>query len=233
MVFAILLMHETNFDRQPLPGLRGIVAAYRELLASPVFRGYAFLTTFASAGFFAFLGGAPYVVIELMGRTPSEYGWYFAFSAIGYMSGNLFSGRMSMRLGIDRMIGLGLALNLAGALLMVFFWAVGGLVPLALFGPMLLFAVGNGLNIPNGVAGAISFNPRRAGTASGLSGFLQMSVGAGASAFVGHLITDSQLPLALVMTGTTILGIVFYVRLLATNRREAAAKAVLATTPAA
>ena len=232
-VFAVLLLHESNFDRQPLPGLRGMVAAYRELLASPVFRGYAFLTTFASAGFFAFLGGAPYVVIELMGRTSSEYGWYFALSAIGYMSGNLFSGRMSMRLGIDRMIGLGLALNLAGVSLMLMLWAAGSMVPLALFGPMLLFAIGNGLNLPNGIAGAISVDPRRAGTASGLSGFLQMSAGAGASAFVGHVITDSQLPLALVMTGTTILGIVFYVRMLATNRRDAAAKAVPATSPTA
>ena len=229
-VFAMLLLHESNHNRQPLPGLGGMAASYVILLRSPIFRGYAFLTTFASASFFAFLGGAPYVVIELMGRSPSEYGWYFALSACGYMGGNLFSGRMSMRIGIDRMIGIGLALNLAGAVTMLLLWAADYFVPLALFGPMLLSAIGNGLNIPNGNAATISVIPARAGAASGIAGFIQMSVGAGASALAGHLITSSQLPLALIMTAATLLSIAIYVRLLAANRREAETAA--ATTPA-
>ena len=231
-VFAVFLLHESNFDLQPMPGLRGLAAGYGELLVSPVFRGYALLTTFASAGFFAFLGGAPYIVIEIMGRPPSEYGWYFALSAIGYMSGNLISGRMATRVGIDRLIGFGLVMNVLGASLMLVLWAAGSMVPLALFAPMLLYAIGNGLNIPNGTAGAISVNPRRAGAASGLSGFLQLSVGAGASALVGHLVTDGQLPLAIVMLSSSLLGIVFYVRLVAANRRIAAARPATLTTAA-
>ncbi len=230
-VFSVLLLHESNRNPQPLPGLSGIAASYGTLLRSPIFRGYSFLTAFASAGFFAFLGGAPFVVIEIMGRPPSEYGWYFMLSATGYMGGNLFSGRMSMRIGIDRMIGLGLALNLAGALLMLALWAAGAMVPLALFAPMTLSAIGNGLNVPNGNAGAISVDPSRAGAASGLSGFLQMAVGAGASALAGHLIVDSQLPLALIMAGATLIGFAFYARLLSENRRLAA-DAATATTPA-
>ncbi len=229
-VFAVLLLHESHHNRQPLPGLGGMAASYAILLRSPIFRGYAFLTTFASASFFAFLGGSPYVVIELMGRSPSEYGWYFALGAFGYMSGNLFSGRMSMRIGIDRMIGIGLALNLAGAVLMLLLWAADYFVPLALFAPMLLSAIGNGLNIPNGNAAAISVIPSRAGAASGLAGFIQMSIGASASALAGYFITTSQLPLAVIMTAATLLGIAFYVRLLAANRREATAAA--ATNPA-
>lgn len=230
-VFAALNLHESNHDLQPLPGLRGMFTAYRGLLALPVFRGYAFLTAFASAGFFAFLGGAPYVVVELMGRPPSEYGWYFALSALGYMTGNLISGRMSVRMGVDRMVGLGLGCNLIGATLILILWASGPNVPLVLFGPMILFAVGNGLTLPNGTAGAVSANPRRAGAASGLSGFLQMSLGAGASALAGHLVTDSQFPVALMMIATSVVGFVFYLRILATNRREAA-KALPVTAPA-
>ena len=231
-VFAVLLLHESNHNRQPLPGIRGMATSYGILLGSPVYRGYALLTTFASAGFFAFLGGAPYVVIELMGRPPSEYGWYFALSAIGYMSGNLVSGRITVRVGIDRMIGLGLALNLAGGLTMLLLWAAGHFTPLALFGPMMLSAIGNGFNNPNGNAGAISVDPGRAGAASGLTGFLQMSVGAGASALAGHLIIGSQLPLALIMTAAALIATGFYIRLLAVNRRESAFSATQITTPA-
>ena len=231
-VFAVLLLHESNYNRQPLPGIGGMAASYAVLLRSPIFRGYAFVTTFAGASFFAFLGGAPYVVIELMGRPPSEYGWYFALSAVGYMTGNLISGRISMRIGVDRMIGIGLAFNLAGAVTMLLLWAVGYFVPLALFGPMMLSAIGNGLNIPNGNAGAISVIPARAGAASGLSGFIQMGVGAASSALAGHLITDSQLPLALIMGCATLIAIALYLRLLALNRRDAADAAAPATTPA-
>ncbi len=220
-LFAVLLLHESNSQLQPLPGLGGFAASYAELLRSPVFRGYAFATTLASASFFAFLGGAPYVVVELMDRPPSEYGWYFALSAIGYMSGNLVSGRLSMRIGIDRMIGVGLAFNLAGGVLMFVLWAAGWFVPLALFAPMTLSAIGNGLNIPNGTAGAISVIPRRAGAASGLTGFLQMAFGAGASALAGHLVIESQLPLAFIMTGATLIGIAVYLRLMVINRQAA------------
>ena len=58
-LFAVLLLHESNRSPVPLPGLYGFVASDGELLRSPVFRGYAIVTTLAGAGFFAFLGGAP------------------------------------------------------------------------------------------------------------------------------------------------------------------------------
>jgi DHA1 family bicyclomycin/chloramphenicol resistance-like MFS transporter len=51
-------------------------------------------------------------------------------------------------------------------------------VPWALFGPCILLAIGNGLSVPNAMAGAISVDPRIAGTASGLAGFLQMLIAA-------------------------------------------------------
>lgn len=206
VVAAYLVLGETNRARLPLPGVEGLITSYARLLRSPLFRGYAFGVSFSSAGFFAFLGGAPYVMIEVMGRPASEYGLYFMMGAAGYMTGNFISGRASTRVGIDRMFVIGVGLTLAGSLVMLGLALAGVLTPLALFGPMVISAIGNGLSLPNGVAGALSVDPRIIGASSSLSGFLQMSVGAAASMLVGHLVSDSQLPLALVMTGSAILA---------------------------
>ncbi|MEE8271123.1 MAG: multidrug effflux MFS transporter [Alphaproteobacteria bacterium] len=221
--FALLLLHESNHRRTSLPGIGGMIVSYRRLLRSPVFRGYAFMTTFSSAGFFAFLGGAPYVMIELMGRSPSEYGLYFIMSAVGYMAGNFMSGRGSVRLGIDRMIGMGVGFSLLGGLTMLALALVGFMTPMALFGPMVLYAIGNGLTIPNGIAGAISVHPRIAGAASGLAGFLQMAIGAGASALVGHLVAESQLPLAVMIFSAALCAMFAHLFTLLANRRTALA----------
>ena len=223
---SFLLLGETNQARLPLPGLAGMLSSYGRLGRSALFRGYALTISFTSAGFFAFLGGAPYVTVEVMGRSPSDYGLFFMIAAIGYMAGNFVSGQTSPRFGIDRLIGWGVRLTLATALFMSALAAAGFVTPLALFGPMVIFAFGNGLVMPNGVAGAVSVDPRRAGAASGFAGFLQMSVGAGASAFVGHLVADSQLPLTLVMTAAAGLAVLAHATI-----RGAQHRAALADTP--
>ena len=50
-----------------------------------------------------------------MGRTSAEYGIWFAVTSLGYMSGNFTASRLSQRFGIDAMIMLGIAFELAGA----------------------------------------------------------------------------------------------------------------------
>ena len=221
-IAGLLLVGETLPAPQPLPGITGLLTAYGGLLRRPVFRGYAGQTAFSTAGFFAFLGGAPYVVVEIMDRPPREYGVYFVLTAVGYMFGNFVSGRLAQRAGIDRMLGAGAVLSFFGTVAMTAFGIAGVLTPLALFGPMVLFSVGNGLTVPNGIAGSISVDPLVAGTASGLTGFLQMSIGAGASVLTGVLVAGagSQLPLTLVMLATTSIGILAH---LATQRALRAA----------
>ncbi len=208
VVLCFMLLGETHRIRLPFPGPAGMLSSYFRLLRSPLFLGYALGISFASASFFAFLGGAPYVMIEIMGRPPSEYGLYFMMGGAGYMSGNFISGRVSTRFGVERMFTAGTVITLCGALMMLVGALAGVLTPLALFGPMMISAIGNGLSLPNGFAGAVSVDPRITGAASGLAGFLQMGLGASASFLVGYMLTDSQLPLALVMTASSALAVV-------------------------
>lgn len=213
LALAVPLLRETNHDRQPLPGIGGMLSSYRALLRVPAFRCYAFQISFSTAGFFAFLGGAPYVVIDLMGRSPAEYGLYFALGAAGYMVGNFLAGRHSARLGIDRMIGIGVIVSLAATATMLVLALAGVDHPLALFLPLTAFALGNGMSLPNGLAGAISVNPRIAGAASGLAGFLQMGAGTLASIVAGVIVLHGAAAMILVMLTASALAVYFWVAL--------------------
>jgi DHA1 family bicyclomycin/chloramphenicol resistance-like MFS transporter len=74
-------------------------------------------------------------------------------------------------------------------------------------------AMSNGLVLPNGIAGAISVNPRMAGAAAGLSGALQMATGAFAAMLVGHGqdLDPSQYPMIWTMLGCGILSLLVFV----------------------
>ena len=55
------------------------VREYPELLLSPRFWGYSAASAFTGGAFFAFLGGSPYVGIEIYGLSPAGLGAYFAY----------------------------------------------------------------------------------------------------------------------------------------------------------
>jgi DHA1 family bicyclomycin/chloramphenicol resistance-like MFS transporter len=70
-----------------------------------------------------------------------------------------------------------------------------------LFLPIAFAEIGDGLSQPSVMAAALSIHPRIAGTASGLMGFLQMTMAAVGSFAVALLPHDSPLGLILVFSG--------------------------------
>jgi DHA1 family bicyclomycin/chloramphenicol resistance-like MFS transporter len=58
---------------------------------------------------------------------------------------------------------------------------------------------GNGMLLPNSIAGAVSVRPQAAGTASGVTGFVQMAIGAAAAQFASHVLAEAMTPLPMAM----------------------------------
>jgi MFS transporter, DHA1 family, multidrug resistance protein len=172
------------------------------LLASAKFHGYVLAGSLGSAPFFTFLGGGPHVVVTLMGRSSAEFGLWFALTSLGFMSGNFTASRLSRRFGVDVMILAGIAAELIGAVLTC--TLVAGLPdsgPAIIFLPQFLMSYGNGLLLPNSIAGAVSVRPQAAGTASGMFGFTQMAVGAASTQIVSMLLAGAAtaMPMAWMM----------------------------------
>jgi DHA1 family bicyclomycin/chloramphenicol resistance-like MFS transporter len=181
-------------------GFRTDLAA---LAGSASFYGYVLCAAFGSGPFFAFLGGGPHAIVTIMGRSPAEFGVWFAVSSVGYMSGNFVTSRLSVRYGIDAMIRHGFTIEAIGAGCAI---VLAGLAPDAgpaiVFLPQLVIGFGNGVMLPNAIAGAVSVRPQAAGTASGFLGCVQMTIGAGFVQLGGLVLADADtvMPLALLLT---------------------------------
>jgi DHA1 family bicyclomycin/chloramphenicol resistance-like MFS transporter len=129
------------------------------------------------------------------------------------MSGNFVAARITPRVGLDRMVVIGSVLVVVGTGLAAALLGSGMWTTLALVGPMMLTTFGNGLAIPNAQAGAISVDPVLAGTASGLSGFVQMLVAALVSQAVGMLQNGTPYPMLGFMVGCAVLSLLGFVLL--------------------
>lgn len=176
-------------------GFHSILPDFAGLLRQRTYCGYSLQIAGTAVTFLSFVGSAPYVTVRLLGRPPSDYGLYFIAIAAAYIVANFTAARISPRLGIDRTITLGVSISVAGAVAGVLLYLAGLHSMWAYFGPMALVTFGHGLCLPTGFAGAVSVEPRLAGAAAGLSGFLQMATGATASYVVGSLMADTAGPM--------------------------------------
>jgi DHA1 family bicyclomycin/chloramphenicol resistance-like MFS transporter len=177
------------------------------LMQSRRFLGYVLCGGTNSALFYAFLGGAPHVVITLMGKSSFELGVWLASASLVYAVGNYCSARYSMRFGSDTMVAAGAIVGVFGglsAVVLVVLFPQGG--PIVVIIPQWITALANGFLMPNALAGAISVRPHAAGAASGIHGFMQMFIGAVCAQWVSHLLVGATtaLPMAWVLFGASV-----------------------------
>jgi len=73
-----------------------------------------------------------------------------------------------------------------------------------IFLPQIVIGFGNGLLLPTSIAGAVSIRPQVAGTASGVTGFIQMAIGAAAAQLGGQVVAHAAgaTPMLLLMLAT-------------------------------
>lgn len=203
-------LRETLAEPVPFNGIPAMLGTFVQLLRSSAFRGYAFCVTFVSVVFFSFISGAPEIMVNVLDRPPTEYGYYFVMIPLGFMIGNYVARHYGRSLGMDRMIGLGASIAICGISLAVFLQLIGIRSPVALFAPVSLAVFGNGITLPNAQAAAINEFPKFAGSASGLTGFLQMSFSAIAAQLVAILFNGTAYPLLLLMFVASLISLLSF-----------------------
>ncbi len=196
---------ETIGQRQT-GGWRAMAFDTAALMHDRRFLGYALISTASMCVFFAFLAAAPYLMTGVLGRSASEYGiWFLSVSGV-FVVGTFASTRLLRRFGVDRLIIAGTILTLPALTAMIVLHLAFALDAALLFVPVCVVSVLQGLIIPNCQACAINVNPRRAGTASGLTGFLQMAAAALVSQAVGQLADGSVWPMVALMAACAVAG---------------------------
>ncbi len=198
---------ETLKEPVPFEGVGAMLRTFGNLLSSRIFSGYAFCVTFVSVVFFSFIAAGPEILVSVMERPANEYGYYFILLPSGFMAGSYIARHYGLRLHIDRLMLIGMLIAIAG-LCLAFALQIAGLRhPLALFGPVALTVLGNGITLPGAQAAAINEFPKLAGSASGLTGFLQMAFSAVAAQLVAAVYNGTAYPLLIVMLAASLLSL--------------------------
>jgi MFS transporter, DHA1 family, multidrug resistance protein len=209
-----LRLPETNTSPSAALSPGSLVRTYDALLRQRQFLALAVALALNSASWFAFIASMPFVVVTQMGRPASDYGLFIAVVSLGYVAGNFLAGRFSGHLGTWRMMALGTVVMTVGALLIPIGAWFDPTSPWALFLPMTVSVLGGGVFMPNAMATALALAPQSAGAASGLIGFIQMSVSALATILVGSLHDGTTTPIIAVVSGTTLVATAIMVRAL-------------------
>ncbi|HBA43488.1 MAG TPA: Bcr/CflA family drug resistance efflux transporter, partial [Alphaproteobacteria bacterium] len=136
---------------------------FRSLLRDRIYLGYMACGCFSFAGLFAFISGSSFVLQGVFGVAAENFGLYFALVCLGYVAGTQIATRLTMRVGLARMVWFGALLAAASGIVMVGL-ALGGVDrPMAVVGPHIFFMASVGMVLPQSIAGALTPFPHMAG----------------------------------------------------------------------
>ena len=178
---------------------RPIINGFMEVASVPQFYTYAFAGAIASSGLYAYIAGSPFVFMELYHVSDKQYGWIFAFIAMGLITASQVNTLLLRKYSSEQIIRVTLFCQcLAGLSLVLGTW----FHLLGLFSTIFLiwfFLSTQGFAFPNSSALCLAPFSKNAGTASALMGAIQLGIGAVSTALVSILANGTAMPMAGVM----------------------------------
>jgi DHA1 family bicyclomycin/chloramphenicol resistance-like MFS transporter len=156
-----------------------LAANYARIFTNRICLGYTIVVALNFGCMFSYISSSPLVMISVLGVSPTYYGWTFAATALGIMSGAFTNGRLNARgVAPATLLSLGLGLSTLSALSLVVvshspFAAVQTILPLLILNTFSIGFIG-----PNATQGVMHPLPDIAGVASAVLGSVRTLVGA-------------------------------------------------------
>jgi len=178
VVMTVFSLPETLAARDPSrlhPGR--LVMGYLRLLGDRRFMAPVLVIGATLGGLYTMATILPFVLIDRVGLTPTEYGVGMIAQSGAYGLGAVAVGRLLKRLNPARLVWPGLLFCAAGGLLLAVLLRLAEPSFLAVMGPVGVFAVGIAFLMPAMTTAALAPFGREAGAASALMGFIQIGGG--------------------------------------------------------
>ena len=172
------------------------IATFRYLLGHPRVLGYTLAGAFNSGAFFSWISLSSYLLIEVYGVSPSNFGWWFGANAAGFIGMSQVNAHLMHWHTPELVLARARLASLASAAVLVVdaFSGFGGMLGVII--PLYITLGSFGLVGPNTQAAAMNVDPARAGSISSLVGGSTFAIGAGISAIAGYLHDGTARPLA-------------------------------------
>lgn len=197
-----------------------ILKNFGTLVKHPVFMGYTLSCSFIFSGLFAFLSGAPFVIIDYFGFPAEHSGIFYAIASCGFLTGTIIAQKIGARVGINGVIKRGTLFAVTAGITM--------LTP-ALFdfhnlwltaSTQVIFMIGVGMVMPQAMAGALIPFPKITGTASSLLGFTQSVIAASTGMLVGHYHSGTPTTMAITIAAMGALSMLSFIILVKPSTTE-------------
>lgn len=188
---------------------RRVLWDYLMLSLDRRFIGYVLAGAVSHAGLFAYITGSAHVFIDLFHVRAENFGLFFGTNALGLITVSQVTARLLRHHKAERILLLSQSVQcLAGlALLAAAVTGFGGLWGIAV--GLFVFVSLNAAILPTASGLALRHFGLQAGMASALLGTIQFGLGAMVATMVGAFSPATPVPMALVIAGCGISGLVF------------------------
>mgnify|MGYP000535899602 CR=1 FL=1 len=185
---------------------RSIFQNLKSIFQNSQFSTYAVAGGFSFAGLFGYLAGSSAIFMGTFQLGPRVFGGIFAFLSIGIIGGGQINIFISRWFRAERVFKAALISQLCVALVFLvgsYFDILNLCAHIVLF---FIYLSCVGLTYPNAAALALAPFQRNAGSAAALLGFLQMTIGAIASAAFGFLNLRAGFSVSILFTLSSLFG---------------------------
>ena len=207
-VIAYVFMYETHPPEKRSKSGESVVQSYIALFRRARFNAFVLQSGFNTGAFMVMATASATLMTELLKRPATEFGLYFVLFPAGFFLGNLISSRIGNRIAGETMVLIGSTIAMLTVIGQAIALTYGPLTPLAFFLPGTFITMAQGIALPYATVGAMAEVPRFAGTAAGVSVFMQNFFAALFAQIYGFLADGSPAPMILiaVLCGTLVLS---------------------------
>jgi DHA1 family bicyclomycin/chloramphenicol resistance-like MFS transporter len=177
------------------------ILSYWSMLREPRFLGFALCGAFSQGALMTYVVTSPDLFMNRYGFSAQSFGWMFALNGGALVLASNFNRLLLRRFAYNKILRVanGAAIASAACLTLAATGLIGGawiVLPL-----LSIVVVHTGFIIANALAGAMSVDPRRAGSASALAGAGQFAGGAACTSLASLLHDGNAVPMAAVILG--------------------------------
>jgi DHA1 family bicyclomycin/chloramphenicol resistance-like MFS transporter len=187
---------------------KNVMLGYFKVFRERQFVIYMLAGVAGSGGLFSYITGAPFVYIDLLGFTATQFGWMFGMNALAVVVGNQVNRVLLRKHDSARILPVVTAFQSATGILLLTGSVIGFLPKMAFVGLMAFFLFCFGFMNPNSSALALQPFSRNVGSASAIMGSTIMISGALASGLVSYFHNGTAGPMTWMMAFYTSAGFI-------------------------
>lgn len=216
-VFGVALVLMTAFIKETLGNEHrqsfhpvSVIQVYSRTLKHGQFIGMSLSLSFAFAGLFLYIAGAPTVIYDFLHLGSNDFGLQFIPMVCGMMLGAFVSSQLAHRWSKMRTIFVGFSIMTISTILNITLVTLFKADVYTVIGPLVIYVFGLALAMPAITIMALDCFPKNRGSAASMQGFIQMMINAGVAGIAVPLLHTQQRHFVLGQFAFLVMALIFW-----------------------